>query len=1065
MDGAGVTGSDVGGVQGSVAGANSSVECVDPALFFRPGATQVRRVWRFLAEASGPNPLQAMPKTLLGNRSTFSRAIRISLLSSVLAAGVRSQSTPPPGETIELSPFVITSESDKGYVATSSLAGSRLKTDLKDIAAQIDVMTPEFLSDIAATNLDEAVLFSTNNGGPNEQNTGPNDGTQSTRNGGRARGFDAITQSSDFYETSLPIDFYNSDRVTIANGPQSILFGLGNAGGAIDISTKRALMRDRRELAFRTDDQGSLRTTFDLNQQIVPKKFALRVVGMKSNINNAIEGAYNDQERLFATFTWKAARNTTVRLSGERMLQSAANPTNYLAQDFLSPWVAAGRPLFDNSRGNGSIPASGGDPLGRNGNQLRVIAYDGSGISSVRQWNGSALTFGPHQVPSRADTRAHSLLDNAIFPIDRDPRVNGRTNRLSGTLLRGAVEQKITDNLFLEFGFNYEDVHELRGGPFFEGESINILADPNQYLPGGTAARPQTEVNPHAGDLYLETFPNGVEQRNVNKEARLTTSYEFDFERKFQNAARWLGRHRIAGLVSKRIDEDRSQTSRAHIMGNTSFTTGDLLNNSRLPRTRYYLDPASGSFSAGPYPGDGGHFGPWTFTDSITGETFEASMFGDPAGRTSATGGSKKDVQTYMVALQSFFWKNRVNLFAGRRIDQFKSYLIAPSSLVRGDLAAANDRRGLYTPLSQTAFDSQAALDDDGTTYAYGAVVHPLRWFSLFASKSNNTALPPGFLDPDNKQIPGIYSDGYDYGFRFSLREDTVSLRVNFFKEHQHALIGDGQAVRNASATIEQRMRGTDRPAGIADVPADGYDPVSRGNVYRSIEDKIGRGMDITLVARLTSNWDARLAVGRQRTRVFNKSAEFNAWVARRLSTWQDFGGLGWDNVTIADNDPRTVHQFYEEDVAAEILRSELRNNLPRFRQREWRGSFFTNYRFREGVLKGLNVGGGLRWTEASQIGFAQKAFPTAGDPNGLIDDVTKPIYGNSQTFVDVLAGYGGRAKIFGGKSIGWRVQLNVRNLFEPNSIEPIRVRRDTAILQWGRVEPRQVILNTSFTF
>src|SRR5690606_3611318 len=36
--------------------------------------------------------------------------------------------TPPTGETIELSPFVIPSESDKGYVATSSLAGSRLKT-------------------------------------------------------------------------------------------------------------------------------------------------------------------------------------------------------------------------------------------------------------------------------------------------------------------------------------------------------------------------------------------------------------------------------------------------------------------------------------------------------------------------------------------------------------------------------------------------------------------------------------------------------------------------------------------------------------------------------------------------------------------------------------------------------------------------------------------------------------------------------------------------------------------------------------------------------------------------
>ncbi len=979
--------------------------------------------------------------------------------------GTTSASTPPAtGEVVELSPFVTTAGSEKGYVATSSLAGSRVNTPLKDIAAQIDVMTLEFLNDIAAINMDEAVAFSTNNGSSNEQNTGPNDGTQSTRNGGRARGFDAITQSADFYATNLPSDLYNIDRLTIANGPQSILFGLGNAGGAIDTSTKRASMRDRRELGFRTDDQGSLRATFDINQQIVPKKFALRLIGLKSNINNPVEGAYNDQERLFATLTWKAARHTTVRLSGERVLQVAANPTNYLAQDFVSPWVAAGRPLFDNATGNGAIPAAGGPIFGRNGNALRVIAFDGSGVTSVLPWNGSGLTLGPNQVPARVDTRKNSLLDSSIYPSDRDPRINGRQNRLNGTLLRGAIEQRITENFFVEFGFNYEDVHELRGGPFFEAESIDLFADPNRYLPGGTAARPQTALNPRAGRLYLETFPNAIEQHNLTKEARITTSYEFDSARRFQGTARWLGKHRLAGLISKRIDEDRTQTSRAHIVGDTSFTTADLLNNSRLLRTRYYLDPASGD-AAGTYPGGGGYFGPWTFNDSSTGQPFTATMFDNPAGRTSATGGSKKDVQTTMLALQSFFWNDRINLFGGRRIDDFKSYLIAPAHLVRGGQLTANDRRGLFRPLSQSSFDSNAALDERGKTYAYGAVVHPLRWFSVFASKSNNTALPPGFLDPDNKQVPGIFSDGYDYGFRFSLKDDAISMRVNFFKEHQHALIGDGQAVRTASATIEQRLRGSDRPAGIANVAADGYDPVNNGDVYRSVEDKIGRGIDVTLTARLTSNWDARFAVGRQRTRVFNKSKEFNAWVQRRLPVWQQFGGLGWDNVAISTTDPRSVHVYYEDEIVREVLRSEIRNNLPRFRQREWRANFFTNYRFTEGFMKGFNLGGGVRWFEASMIGFEQKPFPTRADPLGTVDDTTKPRFGQAQTFIDLLAGYGGRTKVFGGKSIGWRVQLNVRNLLEPEDVEAVRIRNDGAVLQWGRVEPRQIILNTTFTF
>jgi hypothetical protein len=58
----------------------------------------------------------------------------------------------------------------------------------------------------------------------------------------------------------------------------------------------------------------------------------------------------------------------------------------------------------------------------------------------------------------------------------------------------------------------------------------------------------------------------------------------------------------MAALASFRIDEDRTQVSRAMILGNPSFATGDLLNNSRLIRSRFYLDPAAGSFTARALP-------------------------------------------------------------------------------------------------------------------------------------------------------------------------------------------------------------------------------------------------------------------------------------------------------------------------------------------------------------------------------------------------------------------------------------------------------------------------------
>lgn len=966
-------------------------------------------------------------------------------------------------EVIELSPFITNSASEQGYVATSSLAGSRVNTPLKDIAAQIDVMTLEFINDIGATTIEESVAFSTNNNNITDQNTGPNGGITTTRASGRARGFDAITTSADFYATNLPSELYNVERITLANGPQSILFGLGNAGGAIDTSTKRALMRSANEVSLRGDNNGSFRSTLDVNRVLLPQKLAFRFAAVRNEGKSSVEHAFNRQSRAFGALTWKLAPKSTLRLSAEKIDQRASNASNYLAQDFVSPWFAAGRPLYENATGNTSLTAAAFPLLNRNANALRVYSY-GGGAPSVLIWNGSGLTRGAHQLAGAVDTRDAALIDNAIFSTARDVRVGGRVNDLQGKLLRGALAQKITTDLFVELGFNYESVSELLGGAFENAESINIFADPNRFLPGGTTAAPQTALNPNSGRLYIETAPGGTEVRNLTKELRFTTSYEFDFKKSFTSVARHFGRHRMAALASFRIDEDRTQVSRAMILGNPSFATGDLLNNSRLLRSRFYLDPAAGSFTARALPGGGGDgrlFGPWTFTDTVRNETFQATMFDHPGGRSSGTGGSRKEITTGMLALQSFFLKDRVNVFAGRRVDQFKSFLVDPSALVRGDRLTPGDQQGLFVPLARTSFAATPALDDSTTTYSYGAVVHALSWLSVFGSRSNNTALPPGFLDPDNRLIPGISSDGHDFGFSVGLRQNALSLRVNFYEENQHNLIGDGQGVRTESAVIEQRLRGTDRPADIATVPADGYDPVTRGNVYRSVEDKIGKGIDVTLVARVTANWDLRVAGGQQRTRVSNKDLDFALWSARRLPVWQQFGGLGWDKVTISNTDARTVHQYYDQAIAAEILRQQLRNNLPRFRQREWRGSLFTNYRFGEGSLQGLNLGGGVRWLDQTMLGFQQRVFP--GGTTG--DDVTKPIFGPAQFALDLLLGYGGKTTVLDGHKLGWRVQLNIRNVLDDDDLEPVRTHLGGGVLDWARGTPRQIVLNTTFTF
>ena len=74
--------------------------------------------------------MKTSPRTLLA-------ALTGILLAPPLAAqnAASANPSPPKPETvIELSPFVTTAAADRGYAATSSLAGTRIRTDLRDIA-------------------------------------------------------------------------------------------------------------------------------------------------------------------------------------------------------------------------------------------------------------------------------------------------------------------------------------------------------------------------------------------------------------------------------------------------------------------------------------------------------------------------------------------------------------------------------------------------------------------------------------------------------------------------------------------------------------------------------------------------------------------------------------------------------------------------------------------------------------------------------------------------------------------------------------------------------------------
>lgn len=221
---------------------------------------------------------------------------------------------------INLSPFVVDTASDEGYVATQTLAGGRLNQSLKNTGAAIQVITKDFMDDIGATGIEELLQYTTNSevagilgnftgagdGGEGETSTGgarrEPDGTS------RVRGLAAPDRTRNFFKTDIPFDSYNTERVDINRGANSFLFGLGSPSGLINNGLATARFKDAYEMSTRVGSGGvnpSWRASFSMNKVIVEDKLAVKVSGLVDRTEYRQRPTYKDDDRLYATFTYR----------------------------------------------------------------------------------------------------------------------------------------------------------------------------------------------------------------------------------------------------------------------------------------------------------------------------------------------------------------------------------------------------------------------------------------------------------------------------------------------------------------------------------------------------------------------------------------------------------------------------------------------------------------------------------------------------------------------------------------------------------------------------------------
>ncbi len=259
-------------------------------------------------------------------------------------------------EPVVLSPFFVEAGEDRGYQAVSTLAGTRIRTELKDIPSAISVVTSQFLQDTGASNSQQLLVYTTNTevGGMQGNFSGAGGGTTYNENSNllrpssntRVRGLDSADNTRDYFLTEIPWDGYNVDRVDLQRGPNSILFGVGSPAGIINASLNTAGFKNSNEIELRVGSHGSFRASGDFNYVALKDQLAFRVSALDDHTKYKQDPAFNRDRRLYfaARYEPQLVKNgkTSIRANYEDGRVRANRPRSLPPIDGITPWFLTG---------------------------------------------------------------------------------------------------------------------------------------------------------------------------------------------------------------------------------------------------------------------------------------------------------------------------------------------------------------------------------------------------------------------------------------------------------------------------------------------------------------------------------------------------------------------------------------------------------------------------------------------------------------------------------------------------------------------------------------------------
>ena len=955
-------------------------------------------------------------------------------------------------EALVLSPFLVDAGAEKGYLATQSLSGTRFRSDLRDIGSSVTVFTEQMLQDLGANSLLDIVAFSPNadvfvvatDDVTGNGNTAINDTNRIVLRGGATS-----VVSQDFFASNVPNDRFSSEGLTFSRGPNAILFGLGNSAGAFLSSTKRAKPKRATSFAHQLDDRGSYRVTLDHNQPLIPKLLAVRVAALYENSDHFRPPTESVQRRQFATVSLTPFAQTTLRFNYERgdVVVPALRP--WPAYDAYTPWVNAGRPIVPTY-----VNVAGGKPVGTEnfthaGLVSTALSPAGTQVPTMR-WINSAQSAPPRLANGEytsglpvVGVNFRSLLDPAVYPTFVSNHGNTSFQHHDYERQSLFLEQRVTENFFVELALNRSanDITRFNG---LVGQSDYIFVDPNGQLPSGAP-------NPNVGRLYTQGQSTRIDNPGEAKNLRVTASYDLNLTRR-TGWRRHLGRHQAALFVER--SKETNWNSNNNLFNLTPLNPAlPLSNGQNLFQLRYYLDPSQGQVGtqAGRY-----------FRSLPTLYAGDPVPPRDPSGVTpgffAQQGLSAREthLETRALAVQSFFWDRRIVLTNGWRTDDQTNWSIVPADIgaLRDPVHGAGPRGDR---IDVRAFKPDSRTERGGSTYTRGLVFHALPWLSLSYNTSNNFQVNSGARNLYGDLLPNPRGEGRDYGIRVALLENRLFFDVTHYENSTVDAPDFAQSTPAGNYGFYDQMW-----TSIANFTGDNkyrsFPYANIGSVEQDIIDTESTGWEASLTANLTPEW--RFTVNGYRkteasttdrgTYTFPYFEQFMLPLVKSVPAWQNLDVQG---ETLAE---RVVEL---EGILQGLrgLKSVPSGNF----SSKWGINFITSYDLKKiAALKGVTVGLNMNLRGKAVNGYAVDAR------GGL--DPTRPYYAPAYAVFGSMLSY--QRRIWQNR-IGWRLQLNVRNLFDTDTIFPLRAvdRLDgtgrPAVAVYTLREPRTFQLTNTFSF